>query len=404
MGKKRMTRKQKRKQQQPKKKVNNMKKDTSTQTNFKTTTTSTWKSSKADCHYGQNIAFTTPSGISVYAGGRNRGGGWWKCNPMVQLAIGPSETMKPFNASALSGSTTVPEGWSCDQFVGRIDPPLIISMDFPDFGVPQVEDYFWYALVDDIHEYNIKTISTQCAGGHGRTGVQLAILYYLLNDDMVRSTITDAGQLIELVRDLHCHHAVETNEQQKYIARVLDIEVGKSVIVDRYGGWGAGKSTTNYYGGGGGLGKATTTTGATTTVAGSYELSEKYNMIPLKEQDYDDLFAPEDGDDTCECCGNETFDLKTEECFLCTWELPSKEEMLCYTCGSAKPEWAFLDRADEECINCMADKEDILSTPTEVYCAMCKSMRPQDMVKHKNPDGFACLSCWHGVPVVEVKE
>ena len=400
MGKKRMTRKQKRKQQQPKqnKKVKDM---TNKQTNFKTTTTTTWKSSKADCHYGQNLAFKTPAGISVYAGGRNRGGGWWKSNPMVQLAIGPSETMKPFTNTALSGSTVVPEGWSCDQFVGRIDPPLIISMDFPDFGVPQVEDYFWYALVDDIHEHNITTISTQCAGGHGRTGVQLAILYYLLNDDMVRSTINDAAQLINLVRDLHCHHAVETNEQQKYIARVLDIEVGESVIVDRYGGWGAGKSTTYY--GGGGLGKAKTT-GATTTVAGSYELSEKYTMIPTKEQDYDDLFPPEDdGYDTCECCGDDTFDMEREHCYLCTWKLPSQEEMLCYTCGMTKPEWNFLSPSDEECINCMADASDILSTPTEVYCKECKIMRPQDMVDEFQ-GGFICLTCQHGVPIVEVKE
>ena len=112
---------------------------------------------------------------------------------------------------------------------------------------------------DDIVEHDIETISTQCAGGHGRTGVQLCILYYLLNDDDVKSTITDAGQLIELIRELHCEHAVETDGQQRYIARVLDIDVGDSKIESNYGGWGG------YSYGGGGSGKAKATTTGTTS-------------------------------------------------------------------------------------------------------------------------------------------
>lgn len=388
MGRRKATRKQKRKEQnKTNNKVNNMNK----QTNFKTTTKTTWKSapSKADCHTGQEIVFTTTSGIDVYGGGRNRAGGWWKAKPVPQLAMGPSETMTPFNKSALSGSTVVPEGWSCDKYVGRIDPPLLISMDFPDFGVPQVQDLFWYALCDDIVENNIKSVSTQCAGGHGRTGVQLAILYYLLNDDMVRSSITSASQLIELIRDLHCHHAVETNEQQKYIARVCDIEVGPSVIVDRYAGYS--------WNGGGGQGKVSTKPTVT-----SYDYNEKYDWPPVKGGDDDDLFAPELTDDICECCGNETFDMKIEACYECQWELPTNDENLCYACGSVKPSWAFLSPNEEECINCCADALKVKATSTEVTCSKCNKLRPQDMVCDMGTYGFQCLTCVNNVKVKEL--
>jgi len=390
MGKRRATRRQNRKKNNQGK-AKNMDKKT---TNFKTTTTTTWKSPKADCHHGQNIVFTTASGINVYGGGRNRGGGWWKTTPMVQLAIGPSETMKPFNGKVLSGSTVVPDGWSCDQFVGRIDPPLIISMDFPDFGVPQVEDYFWYALVDDIHEHNIKSVSTQCAGGHGRTGVQLAILFYLLNDDMVRSTITSASQLIEHIRDLHCHHAVETNEQQKYIARVLDIEVGESVIVERYAGYNWGTDT----------GKAQTTKSGTNTIkakVGSVDadlFSEKYTMLPTKGQDDDDIFA---SDDVCECCGHDSYDMAKERCWKCHWELPyDADKLLCYTCGNNKPAWSFLTERDDECIMCQSRSRNIKVTTTDVECHKCGVLRPQDMVTCLEHEGFVCLTCESGTKII----
>ena len=202
MGKKGRAKKaQRRKNRQEKKE---MKKMTKAPSNYKTTTATTWKTatpSKANCHTGQKKIFTTTGGVDVYGGGRNRDGGWWKAPIVVDLAMGPDETMRPYNKAALTGGTIVPTGWSCDDHTGRIEPPkYMIDLDFPDFGVPQVSKLFWYALCDDIVEHGIKSISTQCAGGHGRTGVQLCILYYLLNDDDVKATITDAAQLIELIR------------------------------------------------------------------------------------------------------------------------------------------------------------------------------------------------------------
>ena len=368
---KKNTRRQKRKKNKltnKKKKVNNMK---------KTTVTSTWKKPVTPpCHTGQNKIFTTTSGIDVYGGGRNRNGGWWNMNTMPELAIGPSETMSSFKASS---ATDVPDGWSCDAYTNKVTPPPLINMDFPDFGVPQVQDLFWYALCDDIHEHGIKSVSTQCAGGHGRTGVQLCILYYLLNDDDVRATIRDAAQLIELIRDLHCHHAVETNEQQKYIARVLDIPAGDSVIVDRYGGHSFG----------GWSGKATVTP---TVDIGSkygpldleYDPSEEWGMIGLDS----DIEI----ENKCDCCGDDNMD--GDECITCGWVMPSTSdsEDLCLTCGVTHTESCFL-LPGSECIFCEADTLKVKSSNAQVQCHACKRMRYPDMILRSTKDGFICRAC-----------
>jgi hypothetical protein len=380
MGKKGKARRAQRRKQRENKEMKKM----NNPSNFKTTTTTTWKAPAPPCHSGQNKVFTTTGGIDVYAGGRNRSGGWWMCNAPLDLAIGPDETMRPTYGKTLDGSTVVPKGWSCDQFVGRTDPPkYMIEMDFPDFGVPQVEDYFWYALHDDIVEHGVKSISTQCAGGHGRTGVQLAILYYLLNDDDVKATIKDAAQLIELVRELHCDHAVETNEQQQYIARVLDIPAGESVVVERYSGWSG-------YSWGSDKGKAVTTTGATspkTTMAtDGYDLSEKYVMADTQK-----ALAVEE----CECCGEIDYSLDEDRCYSCGWELPdNKDTMLCMTCGNDKPMWTYTSPADQDCIPCHARSQNIRFTALSVECSECKKLKAYDMVNEFIAgQGFVCLAC-----------
>lgn len=394
MGKKGKARRAQRRKQNKNKEMKTMYHNNQPASNYKTTTKTTWKAPAPPCHSGQNKVFTTTGGIDVYAGGRNRSGGWWVMRPAADLAIGPDETMRPSYGKSLGGSTVVPKGWSCDQFVGRIDPPkFIVEMDFPDFGVPKVEDYFWYALHDDILEHGVKSISTQCAGGHGRTGVQLAILYYLLNDDDVKATIADAAQLIELVRELHCSHAVETKEQQRYIARVLDIPVGKSVVVERYGGW-SGVSW------GSDTGKAKATTGTTslktttatttppktTTASASFDYNEKYSMQPKSQ-----ALAFEE----CECCKEVDYSLEEDRCYSCGWELPDNQDtMMCLTCGQRKRMWEYLSPADQDCITCTAMEQDIKHTHTTVLCARCQEQREVDMVKEwVQGEGFVCLAC-----------
>ena len=183
--------------------------------------------SKAACHTGHKHIFTTDNGIEVWAGGKNRVGGWHTMEPYAQVAIGPSETMG--EGYAASSNTEVPEGWSCERHVVVEEPPVMVSIDWPDFGVPNLPVEFWTSLCTDLITHNITTVSTQCAGGHGRTGVQLSILAYLLSPSK-HGQWKDAHDLIQWVREQHCTHAVETNGQQQYVADACGIPVGKSTV------------------------------------------------------------------------------------------------------------------------------------------------------------------------------
>lgn len=411
MGK-RLSRKQKRKAAKMTDKKN--------PSNFKTTTT-TWKGSKhvskAACHAGQNLVFTTDTDIEVYGGGRNRTGGWDKMSFVPDLAMGPSETLV-FSIKA-NDNTEVPEGWACEQFVGTTElPPPIIALDFPDFGTPKVGAEFWYALAQDVIEKGIMSISTQCAGGHGRTGVQLCILYDLLNTHAAGKPYKDAGELVLLIRDLHCSHAVETKEQQQYIADVCDIPLGEVQIEDRWSGPHIGYSY-----GGGGLGKLDASTDSITNpmwddgdgfrfisaneVCGHCDKisffadTESYCEVCLEPYMIDEgITVTEKKDElSCPCCGE--FDSLTADgdgCVSCNWDRPPKngETQLCYTCGVTHPLHHFTLYDNQSCMQCLAVTTRIKHDRSGVECILCKDIKDNEYIYDfsKKDNGFICRKCY----------
>ena len=176
------------------------------------------------CHLGNPLEFDTGT-VKVYAGGTNRNGGWTKMETVPDLAIGPIGVIRSAHTRDI-----VPDGWSCKSAIISNNVPSIIEIDWPDFGIPDnFGKEFWIALVNDIKEKGIKTISCQCMGGHGRTGVQLAILAHLLipTKDL---TWKDAGELITHLREMYCENIVESKVQQKYVAEVCDIPEGESIV------------------------------------------------------------------------------------------------------------------------------------------------------------------------------
>ena len=177
-----------------------------------------------DCHTGNPLVFTA-SGIDVYAGGVNRNGGWHRMSPIPDVAIGPIGVIEPSRTRDV-----MPDGWSCSDKLDTGATPIIIEIDWPDYNIPSnLGKDWWLAFIDDIKSKGIKSISTQCMGGHGRTGVQVAILRYYLTPVAERKW-ADAHVLIQDVRSLFCNHLVEAQVQQQYIADVCDIPVGKSAI------------------------------------------------------------------------------------------------------------------------------------------------------------------------------
>lgn len=89
-----------------------------------------------------------------------------------------------------------------------------ILLDIPDGGHPLYKKEFWTDLIVYIKTYvGNKTTYVHCMGGHGRTGLILAILAYLSG--------ATKNNPIEWIREKYCDHAVETNSQISYINWVL---------------------------------------------------------------------------------------------------------------------------------------------------------------------------------------
>ena len=207
----------------------------------KTTKFKSWNNAK-ECHTG-NVLVGKPQGISIYAGGSSRSGGWWRMMPYPDLAIGPSEIVSKKGPEPLDKRWV---GTKSAQWISE-ELPIVISLDFPDFGIPKGIDgkplprQFWLDLVDDIIDRGIKTISTQCMGGHGRTGIQIAILLYLLTPKEDRQW-TSLAELLAHIHEVYCDQAVEGDGQAKYIAEICGIEEGDYKLHhSRAGGnWGGG--------------------------------------------------------------------------------------------------------------------------------------------------------------------
>lgn len=146
-------------------------------------------------------------------------------SPKPDLAIGPQGVIRTARTM-----DKFPMGWLCGSKVTTKDTPLLIELEWPDYSVPSnVGRDFWVQLVSDIKSNDIKSVSTQCMGGHGRTGVQLCILAHMMLP-VEQHTWKDAGELIQHIRDVYCNHAVEAPSQQKYIADVLGIPIGENKI------------------------------------------------------------------------------------------------------------------------------------------------------------------------------
>tara|TARA_R100000908_G_scaffold52519_2_gene27795 strand:+ start:3567 stop:4802 length:1236 start_codon:yes stop_codon:yes gene_type:complete len=180
--------------------------------------------SKIDCHTGNPIVFVA-DGITVHAGGNMRNGGWHVMNPIPDVAIGPEGVLR-----TKTRRDSVPSGWSCENAFHSTKLPQFVVIEWPDFGIPSNAGRdFWYALVNDFKTNNINTVSTSCAGGHGRTGVQLCILAHIMLPTTQHSW-KDVAELITHIRSIYCHHAVEGKAQQQYIADVLQIPVGEDLF------------------------------------------------------------------------------------------------------------------------------------------------------------------------------
>jgi hypothetical protein len=122
------------------------------------------------------------------------------------------------------------DGWKCLETLAEPEPPAVLEMDFPDYGVPRdCQSDFWAALAIDIREQGVKRIHVMCMGGHGRTGIQLACLRWFLATEKERMEWPDAYTLVMEIREPYCDNAVEADSQQDYVAAMCGIPSGEAL-------------------------------------------------------------------------------------------------------------------------------------------------------------------------------
>lgn len=146
-----------------------------------------------------------------YGGGKSHKGGWHvseKVPDLVITAVEDDSSLGKVNRSDMS----------CAEFLTGI---RMIRLDWPDFGAPYVGRQFWIALLGDIAKLGIKHVHCQCAGGNGRTGTMLSVIYQLATNKF-----KTVAELITYIRSQYRDEAVESSSQFNYIAEVCGIEKG----------------------------------------------------------------------------------------------------------------------------------------------------------------------------------
>jgi hypothetical protein len=90
-------------------------------------------------------------------------------------------------------------------------------VDWPDFGLPADSDALRRDLLGLLDRAGGgEAVELGCLGGHGRTGTALACLAVL--------TGTPPDQAVAWVRANYCSHAVETEEQEGFVASFAGLD------------------------------------------------------------------------------------------------------------------------------------------------------------------------------------
>ena len=133
---------------------------------------------------------------------------------------------------------------AADMFGDTLNPrdislPPIVSLDWPDFGVPHaVLDRDWFhGFARQLAEREL-SVAICCTGGHGRTGTLLSILAPLADDKLgtqrfskkARRAATKAWKErkerpVQAIRAVYCDKAVETETQLYLVADVTETDV-----------------------------------------------------------------------------------------------------------------------------------------------------------------------------------
>ena len=172
---------------------------------------------KAACHPRTNNAVFAYGKGTLYAGGFGKGAEIKAGMAVVDLAMMADErdvdNIFPLNDAAKVAfkRTIQPQ---------RTNTP-ILNMYIPDYAAPSWSREVWVDLAADLMELMDagRDVLVACMGGHGRTGMAVAILAGLMRPDII------GDDPLTWIRDAYCWECVETLDQERYIFEMLEFDM-----------------------------------------------------------------------------------------------------------------------------------------------------------------------------------
>lgn len=169
------------------------------------------------CHGGPVLVISSYSGLSIYGASRTEA----KDNfSNFDLVISLGEENVDVTANIVIRSIGLLR-------LLKVKPSNTehIVLAWPDFSIPSLSREFWINLSRVLKKKgrdrirtspnNVYKVMIHCMGGHGRTGTCLGILGNLIGGWN--------SNLVERVREVYCHEAVESKRQIDYIEKITGI-------------------------------------------------------------------------------------------------------------------------------------------------------------------------------------
>jgi hypothetical protein len=103
-------------------------------------------------------------------------------------------------------------------------------VDWTDHGTPNHPDSIMWQFIESVVDLleGGSFIEAGCIGAHGRTGTFLGLLEWQIQYRQLSegSELTTPGEMIKLVRENYCEHAIEGKQQEAYLKYYYDYLLG----------------------------------------------------------------------------------------------------------------------------------------------------------------------------------
>lgn len=166
--------------------------------------------SKTNCHDGNVLIMAGKDGGGLYAGGWGRGAS------IADVVVDLTGNATPYRLDV--------KEYGSGRFSALINEVHAkvgidwLSWPIKDYGTPVYNITEWRMLAEILSEAisDGKKVIVACQGGHGRTGMAVSILAYMMGK-------WEGENPVHELRKAYCDFAVETKAQEKYVYEVLGL-------------------------------------------------------------------------------------------------------------------------------------------------------------------------------------